>query len=81
MNLCFEPCVDEAFDDSESENEDDETLSQRIINQALEENKLDEAAGKDGVDVSKINKPTNKKIINTEEEVSVIIRAVMLTDS
>ncbi|KAL4239061.1 Abscission/NoCut checkpoint regulator [Mactra antiquata] len=60
--------VNKESDDSESENDDDDKLSQHIINQALEENKLDEAAAKDGVKLDNINKTSNKKIINTEEE-------------
>ncbi|XP_060606895.1 abscission/NoCut checkpoint regulator-like isoform X2 [Ruditapes philippinarum] len=56
---------------SGSENEEDDILAQSIIHQAIEENKLDEAAARDGHDTSKVSKDTEKtakKIINTEEE-------------
>ncbi|XP_053397944.1 abscission/NoCut checkpoint regulator-like [Mercenaria mercenaria] len=56
---------------SGSENEEDEIVAQSIIRQAIEENKLDEAAARDGHDTSKISEEsskTAKKIINTDEE-------------
>ena len=64
--------VDEDDTVSGSENEEDDILARSIIHQAIEENKLDEAAARDGHDTSNIStdsKKTAKKIVNTEEEV------------
>lgn len=47
---------------SDSDNENEETLTKNLIQQILEENKLDEAAAKDGIDTSTKN---SKKVQNT----------------
>lgn len=64
---------DKSEDDvSDSDNENEETLTKNLIKQMLEENKLDEAAAKDGVDLSSTqnskkaqNIPSSKKKQNT----------------
>lgn len=48
-------------------------MAQSVIRQAVEENKLDEAAASDGLEANKVSKASSKaakKIINTDEEVS-----------
>lgn len=46
---------------SDSDNENEETLTKNLIKQILEENKLDEAAAKDGVDTSETNSLKEEK--------------------
>lgn len=62
--------LDQTFEDSDTENEeDDDKIAENIIRQAMEESKLDEAAAKDGIDTSEPNRKQKKKM-NNDEEVS-----------
>lgn len=62
--------LDQTFEDSDTENEeDDDKIAENIIRQAMEESKLDEAAAKDGIDISEPNRKQKKKM-NNDEEVS-----------